>query len=77
MQFIVRSTAAALFGLALGPAAFAEQAGRVQSGVPYATATRAPVCTRTELSLGISGSKCGQLDRAELASFKGDRDNTN
>ena len=69
--------AAALLAAALAPAAFAGPAGHAKPGYhPYASVGRAPVCTRLELSLGLTGDECGLYSVAEL-SKKGDRNDTN
>ena len=77
-SLLVRSAAAALFAVTLAPAAFAQSATRAEPGLnPYAGATNAPVCTKLELSAGITGDECGTLSLSEVAFIKSKKDNTN
>ena len=76
-SIIVRSAAAALFAVALAPAAFAQSASRGEPTYnPYAGAQKA-VCTQLELNAGLRGDECGQLTLAEIVHLKANRDNTN
>lgn len=76
MKFILRSSAAAaIFGLSLTSAAFAQQANQ-NDPTPYPGTGTAPACTQLELIHGIRGADCGKLSLEELAKKKIDRDNT-
>ncbi len=76
-SFIIRSASAALLAAALAPAAFAQPGSHEKPGYhPYASVGRAPVCTRLELSLGLTGDECGIYGVAELTR-KSDRNATN
>jgi hypothetical protein len=77
-SIVLRTAAAALFAVALAPAAFAQSATRADPGFnPYASAGKAPVCTQLELSAGITGDECGTLTLSEVALIKSQKDNTN
>jgi hypothetical protein len=77
-SLVLRTAAAALFAVALAPAAFAQSATRANPGFnPYASAGKAPVCTQLELSAGITGDECGTLTLSEVALIKSQKDNTN
>ncbi|MBB5221170.1 hypothetical protein HNP73_001091 [Amaricoccus macauensis] len=76
MTFLLRSSAAAaIFGLSITSAAFAQQASQ-QHQTPYSGTGAAPVCTQLERIHGIRGEDCGKLSLEELAKKKIDRDNT-
>lgn len=74
-KLLLSGAAAAVLGLSITSAAFAQQATR-QGETPYPGTGAAPACTQLELIHGIRGADCGKLSLSELAKKKIDRDNT-
>lgn len=72
---LLSAAAAAILGLSVGTAAFAQQATR-QSSTPYQNTGSAPTCTQLELANGIHGADCGKLSLSDVAKKKIAHDNT-
>jgi len=67
--------AAALLGLSVGSAAFAQQATQ-QPATPYPNTGASPACTQLELANGIHGADCGKMSLSDVAKKKIAHDNT-
>lgn len=74
-SLLVPAAAAAILGLSITSAAFAQQANG-QGATPYQAAGPAPACTQLELENGIHGSDCGTMSLTDLAKKKISHDNT-
>ena len=71
---LLSAAAAAILGLSVGSAAFAQQAS--QTDTPYQNTGSAPTCTQLELANGIHGADCGKMSLSDVAKKKIAHDNT-